>query len=140
MAVRISAEARSVAADAIAALVDGGVLRLYTGTQPAGPDEEPTGTLLAELDLEDPAFAAAVAGAASLDTTPELTTTGLADGDVGWFRVCSAAQAAGEGLGVLDGAVTVSGGGGELTLNTLAVESGVPVTVTAGVVTMPAAP
>lgn len=133
MAVRISTAARNAAADAIAALADGGVLRIYTGTQPAGPDTAPSGDLLAEFTLADPAFAAAVAGAADLDTTPAVTATGLDDGTAGWFRICDAGEA-----GVLDGSVTDTGGGGDLTMNTTTISTGVSVTITAGSITMPA--
>ena len=133
MAVRISTAARNAAADAIAALADGGVLRIYTGTQPAGPDTAPSGDLLAEFTLADPAFAAAVAGAADLDTTPAVTATGLDDGTAGWFRICDADEA-----GVLDGSVTATGDGGDLTMNTTTISTGVSVTITAGSITMPA--
>ncbi|MET8866521.1 hypothetical protein ABZW11_26585 [Nonomuraea sp. NPDC004580] len=138
MTVRISTAARNAAADAIAALTDGGVLRIYSGTQPATPGTAPTGDLLAEFDLSDPAFAAAVSGAANLDTTPAITATGADDGTAGWFRMCDATEAAGTGLGVLDGSVTATGGGGDLTMNTVTISTGVNVTVTAGSITMPA--
>lgn len=142
MATRISTAARSAAADAVAALVNGGsgagVLRIYTGTQPAGPGSSPSGTLLAECILSDPAFAAAVAGSAALDTTPTVTTTAVADGTAGWFRLLDSTEAAGSGLGVLDGAVTTTGGGGELTLATTTITTGLTVTITAGSITAPA--
>jgi hypothetical protein len=142
MAVRISTAARNAAADAIAALANGGtgpgVLRVYTGGQPAGPATAPTGTLLAEFVLSDPAFAAAVAGSAALDTTPSLTDSGLADGVAGWFRMLDSTEAAGAGLGIVDGSITGSGGGGDLTMNTTQINTGVTVTITAGTATMPA--
>ncbi|AQZ67632.1 unnamed protein product [[Actinomadura] parvosata subsp. kistnae] len=142
MAVRISTAARNAAADAIAALANGGtgpgVIRVYTGSQPTGPGSAPTGTLLAEFVLSDPAFAAAVAGSVALDTTPSLTDAGLADGTAGWFRMLDSTEAAGAGLGIVDGSVTGSGGGGDLTMNTPVINTGVTVTITAGTATMPA--
>ncbi|HEX4816697.1 MAG TPA: hypothetical protein VFV66_28480 [Nonomuraea sp.] len=142
MAVRISTPARNAAADAVAALVNGGsgpgVLRVYSGGQPAGPGSAPTGTLLAEFTLSDPAFAAAVAGSVALDTTPALTDVGMANGSAGWFRMLDSTEAAGAGLGVLDGSVTATGGGGDLTMNTTTISVGVTVTITAGTATMPA--
>ncbi|MFI6793662.1 hypothetical protein ACIBG4_40660 [Nonomuraea sp. NPDC050383] len=141
MAVRINTAARNASANAIAALVDGGSgagkLRIYSGSQPATPATAPTGTLLAEFTLSDPAFAAAVAGAVGLDTTPALTVTGLANGAAGWFRLVDSAEAAGTGLGVLDGSVSATGGGGDLTMNTTTISTGVNVTINAGTVTMP---
>lgn len=142
MAVRINTAARNAAANAIAAVVDGGAgagkLRIYTGSQPATPATAPSGTLLAEFTLSDPSFAAASAGAAAIDTTPALTVTGSANGTAGWFRLVDSTEAAGTGLGVLDGSVTATGGGGDLTMNTTTISTGVNVTVTAGTVTMPA--
>lgn len=142
MAVRISTNARNAAANAIAGVVDGGAgpgkLRIYTGTQPATPATAPSGTLLAEFTLSDPSFAAAVAGAAAIDTTPALTVTGANNGTAGWFRMLDSTEAAGIGLGVLDGSVTATGGGGDLTMNSTTISSGVNVTISAGTITMPA--
>lgn len=142
MAVRISTAARNAAADAVAGLVDGGagagVIRIYTGTQPANPATAPSGTLLAEFTLSDPAFAAASSGSAALDVTPALVDQGLAAGTAGWFRVLDSTEAAGTGLGILDGSVTATGGGGDMTLNTVSISIGVDVELTSGSITMPA--
>lgn len=142
MTTRISSAARTAACDAVVDLVDAGsaagVLRIYTGPQPSGPDSTPTGTLLAELDLSDPAFGPAAAGVATLDVTPAVTTTAVADGTAGWFRLLTSTEAAGSGLGVVDGSVTATGGGGQLELATVAITTGVEVEITSGSVTMPA--
>jgi len=142
VATRISTAARSAACDAVVDLVDGGsgagVIRVYSGTQPAGPSTSPSGTLLAEFTLSDPAFGAASSGVATLDVTPALTDTGITDGTAGWFRLLDSTEAAGTGLGVLDGSVTATGGGGQLELNTVAISTGVNVEITSGTVTMPA--
>jgi hypothetical protein len=42
------------------------------------------------------------------------------------------------GDAIMDGTVTVTGGGGDLELNTIAISIGLTVEVTAGTVTMPA--
>jgi hypothetical protein len=142
MAIRINTASRNAAADAVAALVNGGsgagVLRIYTGSQPATPATAPSGTLLAEFTLSDPAFAAASGGSAALDVTPALTDDGLAAGTAGWFRICDSTEAAAAGLGVLDGSVTATGGGGDMTLNTVTISVGVSVEITSGSITMPA--
>lgn len=142
MAIRISTAARNAAADAIAGLVNGGagagVLRIYSGSQPATPATAPSGTLLAEFTLSDPAFAAASGGSAALDVTPALTDTGIAAGTAGYFRIVDSTEAAGTGLGIVDGSVTATGGGGDLTINTTTISIGVDVEVTSGTITMPA--
>lgn len=142
MAIRINTAARNAAADAVTALINGGagagVLRIYTGTQPATPATSPSGTLLAEFTLSDPAFTVASTGVATLDVTPALTDTGIAAGTAGWCRFCDSTEAAGTGLGVIDGSVTATGGGGDLQLNTTTISVGVNVEITSGTVTMPA--
>lgn len=141
MALRINTAARNAACDAVVDLIDGGagpgVIRVYTGTQPATPATAPSGTLLAEFTLSDPAFGAAATGVATLDVTPALTDDGLAAGTAGWFRILDSTEAAGTGLGIIDGAVTATGGGGELELNSTTISIGVTVEITSGTVTMP---
>jgi hypothetical protein len=143
MATRISTAARTAAAGAVAALVDAGsaagVIRIYTGTQPAGPGSAATGTLLASVTLNDPAFGAASAGVATLDVDPALTGTAVADGTAGWFRLLDSTEAGSTGLGIVDGTVTATGGGGQLTLATTTVTTGLQVQITSGAITMPAA-
>jgi hypothetical protein len=142
MPLRINTAARNAACDAIVDLIDGGagagVIRVYSGSQPATPATTPSGTLLAEFTCSDPAFGAASTGVATLDVTPALTDTGIADGTAGYVRFCDSTEAAGTGLGVIDGAVTTTGGGGLLELNTLTISTGANVEVTSGSLTMPA--
>jgi hypothetical protein len=139
MAIRINTAARNAALDAIVALITGpGVLRIYSGSQPATPATSPSGTLLAEFTLSAPAFAAASGGSAALDVSPALTDTGITNGTAGYFRFLTATEAGGTGLGVVDGSVTATGGGGDLELNSTSISTGVDVEVTGGSFTMPA--
>ncbi|MGI5171889.1 hypothetical protein ACQEU3_46860 [Spirillospora sp. CA-253888] len=139
---KINDDARNAAANAIAALIDGGssagMLRIYTGTAPATPGTAPTGTKLVEITLNDPAFATASSGSAALDVTPALTGTGLANGTAGYARLVDSTQAAGSGLGVIDLTVSATGGGGEVQLATLSISTGLTVDLTSGTLTMPA--
>lgn len=137
MALTISTAARNAAAEAVAGLVDAGtgagVLLIYDGTRPAGPDTAITNqTLLAEIELNDPAFGSASNGTATLNVEG-LTTTGLAAGTATWFRFTDS-----DGNGVIDGSVTATGGGGDLTLNTTTISIGLTVEITSGQITMPA--
>jgi len=135
MATRIPTAARNAAANAVVLLADAGpaagTIQIRSGAQPATANDAATGTLLATLTMSDPAFAAAVAGVSTLDTTPVLTTTGVAAGTAGWFRMLDS-----NGLTVMDGAVSTAGA--ELNLNTTTISVGVTVEITAGTVTMPA--
>ncbi|WP_084266074.1 hypothetical protein [Actinomadura macra] len=134
---------RSAIADTVAARVDGGSaaghLRIYSGAAPAGPGTAPTGTLLVDLPLNDPAFAAAVVGVIALDVTPTVSAVAAATGTAGYARLVDSTQAVGSGLGVADLTVsTVSAGTGEIQLATLSIVSGVTVEITSGSITMPA--
>jgi hypothetical protein len=137
VATRIPTASRNAACDAVVDLTDGGsgagTIDVRTGTQPASANDAASGTLLATFTLNDPAFGAASTGVATLDVDPAITTTGLAAGDAGWFRMKDSA-----GATVLDGAATATGGGGQLELSTIAVSIGLTVSITSGTVTMPA--
>jgi len=137
VATRLSTASRNAATNAVTALVDAdvgaGSIQIRTGAQPASADNAATGTLLATLTLADPSFGASAAGVATLDATPVLSTTGVAAGTAGWFRMLD-----NSGDTVLDGSVTVTGGGGEMELNTTTISIGVTVEVTAGTLTTPA--
>lgn len=137
MATRLSNAARSAAADAVTALVNAGagagILRIYTGSQPAGPDTAASGTLLASFTLNEPAYAAAVNGVADLDVTPALSTTGAAAGTAGWFRIV---DGSGGSVGVIDGDVGTSGA--DLNLNTTTISVGLSLSISSGTYTQPA--
>lgn len=136
MTVRISAAARSAAADAIVDLVDGGpaagTIKIYTGGQPAGPGTAPTGTLLGTLTMTDPAFGNAASGVA---TAAAITgdTSADASGTAGWARIADST-----GTAILDMSVTASGGGGDLQLDNVNIVAGGQINVTALTVTLPA--
>jgi cytoskeletal protein RodZ len=145
MTIRLPVASRNAAADAIAARTDAGagsgLVRVYTGSQPASADLAATGTLLAAFTTNDPAFAAAGSGTATLDVTPALSTVGVAAGDAGWFRVVDSTGATvidSTGATVIDGSVSASGGGGDLIMSTITVSVGLTLQLTAGTMTMPA--
>lgn len=135
MAARLSTAARDAAANAIALLPDAGpaagTIQIRTGAQPATANDPATGTLLATFTLADPSFGTAVAGVAALDATPPLSTSGVADGTAGWFRMLDST-----GATVLDGAVGIAGQ--QLNLNTTTIATGVTIEITSGNITMPA--
>jgi hypothetical protein len=129
-------------ADGVAALVNGGSgagkLRIYSGSQPATPATSPSGTLLLEVTLNDPAFGSAASGVATADVDPALSGTGAAAGTAGYFRIVDSTEAAGTGLGIIDGSVTATGGGGECQLSTTTISNGLAVSITSLTITAPA--
>jgi hypothetical protein len=141
MPVRVNDAARNAAVNAIVGQIDAGTatpahIRIYTGSQPATPATAPSGTRLADFALSDPSFGAASGGSAALDVTPALTDTGEAAGDAGWARILTGDEAAGSGLGVIDGTVGLSGA--MINLNTLTISVGVNVEITSGTISLPA--
>lgn len=82
--------AANAACDAMAALANGGYLRIYDGAQPASADTPVSSqTLLAELRFADPAFAAAAAGVAAANPIASDLSAD-ATGVASWFRVFEA--------------------------------------------------
>lgn len=139
MATRLPNASQQAAADAVVDRIDTGTgtaagkLRVYSGAQPADADSSPVGTLLLEVDLANPAYGAAnSSGTASLASTPR-TGTGAAAGTAQSFRVINR-----DGATVFDGAVTATGGGGDLTLDNTNIAVGQTVNITGLSFTQPA--
>ena len=141
MATRVPDATRNAIADAVVDRLDGGaaagIVRIYTGSQPADADSAATGTLLVEIDLNDPAFGAAAAGVATADVSPQPTGVAGAAGTAGWFRALDS-----DGVditdNVIDGSVTATGGGGDMEINNTSIAVGQDVNITAWTVTAPA--
>lgn len=111
--------------DALAALLNNGYLRIYDGTQPANADTAvSTQTLLAELRFNATAFGAGVAGVATANAFTQdasANNTGTAT----WFRALKS-----DGTTVVfDGSVGTATA--NLILNSVAIQSGAEVEVTA---------
>jgi hypothetical protein len=134
MSLTLATAARNAMITALAGLVDGGSgagkIEIRSGTRPATPNDAATGTLLATVTLQDPAFGAASNGAVTLaDPAP---VSAVAAGTATWFRAMDSSNAA-----VFDGRVTATGGGGDLTLATTSISSGLTVDITGGTLTQP---
>lgn len=108
-----------------------GKLEIRSGTRPATANDLASGTLLATVTLIKPAFGTASSGAATL--TDPAAVTGAADGTATWFRGMDSGNVV-----VFDGSVTATGGGGDLTLSTTTISTGLTVDITGGSVTVPA--
>jgi hypothetical protein len=87
---RQSEETVNAKADAVAALLDDGYLRLYDGARPATPDDGvTTQNLLAELRFGNPAFGAAVLGTITA-TAITQDAAANATGTATWYRALKA--------------------------------------------------
>ena len=134
MAWELSTAARNAALAGVTGLIDAGtgpgVIEVRTGTKP-GVGNAATGTLLATITLVDPSFAAPSAGPAALADPGPVGAPGT--GTAGHARVKDS-----PGAVVMDGVVTATGGGGDITLASTAVSAGQTVDVTGGSLLMPA--
>lgn len=114
MATKISTKSRNVAGDSIVNLLDGGItnpngrLEIRTGLPPANPQVAATGTLLATLNLSNPAFGNFANG--SSFANPIANDIDVDEsGEAGWFRLYDR-----DGNAVIDGTITKIGDGGDI--------------------------
>jgi hypothetical protein len=122
-----------VLVDSLDAGAAAGYIEIRSGTRPANPDTAETGTLLATITCEDPAFGAANTTTGAATISHPAPVTGVADGTASWFRAYDSDDAP-----KFDGSVTATGGGGDLTLATVSITTGLSVDVTGGTITVPA--
>lgn len=108
-----------------------GYVQIRSGTRPANPNTAATGTMLAQLTLADPAFAAPVAGVMDLDADPDISGTAAATGTASWARVYDSDNNA-----VFDGDVGTAAT--DWIITSTSVTSGQPVNLTLGSLTRPA--
>lgn len=129
MAMQFSVGARNAMLDAIETeLLTGGapVLKIRTGAQPAACATADSGTVLATCSLPADPFAAATAGAKAKAGTWEDASADAA-GTAAHFRIYKNDQT----TCVLQGSVTVTGGGGDLTVDNVVFAAGQAFTITA---------
>lgn len=137
MTTRLAVLTRTAMVQAVATRVDGGAgpgyLEIRSGSQPATGDTAASGTLLATIPLNDPAFDSITGGVATADITPQPSGTGVAAGTAGWARAYDST-----GASVIDGSVSASGGGGDFIINTTTISIGLTVNLTGWTITQPA--
>jgi hypothetical protein len=131
MTIQLAVSTRNARLDAIE--VDAGAsakLQIYTGSLPASCATAASGTKLAEFALAADWAAAADAGAKSFNNLT-LTTTGLAGGTAGYFRLCKS-----DGTTcIMQGTITATGGGGDMTVDNTSIALNQVVNVTALTIT-----
>lgn len=124
MALQISTGVRNARLDAIETTVGTAPkLQLRTGSPPANCAAASTGTLLAELTLPSDWLAAAASGSKALAGT--WSGTGSAAGDAAHFRIFDSAGTTCH----MQGTVTATGGGGDMTVTNVTIANGQAVAV-----------
>lgn len=131
MALQYSVAVRNAQLDAVETTVSTApLLRIYTGAAPANCAAAASGTLLAEMTLPSDWMAAANSGSKALSGTWQDASAN-ADGTAAHWRLY-------ESTGTTchaQGTVTVTGGGGDLTLDNTSITSTQSVTVTSFTIT-----
>ncbi len=126
MAVQLSVAVRNARLDAIETSIGtSAVLKIRTGAQPASCATADSGTVLATLNLPSDWMAAASAGSkAKSGTWEDLSADNT--GTAAHFRVYASD---GTTCGI-QGSITATGGGGDMTLDNTSIASGQTVTIT----------
>lgn len=126
MAVQLSVAVRNARLDSIETTIGtSAVLKIRSGAQPASCATADSGTVLATLNLPTDWMAAASSGSkAILGTWQDLSAD--ATGTAGHFRIY---DSGGTVCGI-QGSITATGGGGDMTLDNTSIASGQQVTIT----------
>jgi hypothetical protein len=130
MAIQLSISLRNSRLDQIeTTLGTSPKLQIWTGAPPANCAAADTGTLLAELTLPSDWMAAASGGSKALLGT--WTVAGVNTGAAAHFRLKDNAGTTCH----LQGTVTATGGGGDMTVNSTSITTGQTITVTSFTIT-----
>ncbi len=131
MTVALNEALQNRQADSWGSDLDLGFIDLYTGTQPADPNDAPTGTLLVSCVLAADAYAVAAGGNALLNGT--ASGTAVATGTAGYAQQRNAANTR-----WAYGSVTETGLGGDVQLSTVLIVIDKVVAFTTSQITQPA--
>lgn len=126
MALQLSVAVRNARLDAVETQIGiNAVLKIFTGGPPANCAAADSGTLLVNIACGSDYMAAASAGTKAKSTTWQDTAAD-GTGSAGHFRLYASD---GTTCG-LQGTVTATGGGGDMTLDNISIATGQSVTIT----------
>lgn len=132
MAMQLSVAARNAMLDAIETAAGAAAkLQIRSGAQPANCAAAATGTLIAEMTLPSDWMAAASGGTKAL--AGSWTGTASATATAAHYRIVDNAGTTCHE----QGNITATGGGGDMTLDDVTVESGQTITITSKTLTAP---
>lgn len=126
MTIQLSTTVRNARLDAIETTIGtSAILRIRTGAAPANCGTADSGTILAEMTLPSDWMAAASGGSKALSGTWQDASANNA-GTAGHFRIYDSAGT----VCHLQGTVTATGGGGDMTLDNTTMNAGQQVSIT----------
>ena len=127
MTLQYSVTVRNAKLDAVeTAIGTAPVLKIRTGAQPANCAAADTGTVLVTINLASDWMAAASSGAKSMSGLPVTDLSADATGTAGHFRLYASN---GTTCG-LQGSITATGGGGDMTLDNVLIATAQLVSIT----------
>lgn len=131
MALTVTAAVAQSLASALATSVGASAtIKIYSGSKPATPETAATGTLLVTV----PISGSFTASSGSITSADPAAASPAASGTAGYFRLATSG-----GTAILDGTVTATGGGGDMTLGSVTITTGVPVDLGVPTFTVPVA-
>jgi hypothetical protein len=131
MTVQMSTAVRNARLDVIETTIGTSAkVQIFTGSVPANCAAASTGTKLVEWALASDWAGNASGGSKAFSSTP-LAATAVATGVAGYYRVVDSAGTTCH----MQGTVTATGGGGDLTLDNTSINSGQTVNITSWSIT-----
>lgn len=132
MTVQYSEGVRNAMLDAIETAIGvSAVLRIWTGAQPASTSAANSGTELVSYNLASDWAAAAASGSKAFNSTP-VTASAIGTGTAGHYRIYAS-----DGTTCHEqGSITVTGGGGDMTIDNASIATGQTVNITGFTKTM----
>jgi hypothetical protein len=131
MAIQLSIAARNARLDSIETVVGvSAILQIWSGESPANCSAAATGTKLFTSTLASDWAANAANGSKSLNNLP-LSGTAIATGTAGYFRIMETTATTCH----MQGTVTESGLGGDMTIDNADILNGQPVNITGFIIT-----
>lgn len=125
-----AASAQAMGAALATDIGSGSIIEIRSGAKPATPETAAAGTLLVSITVTGSFSSTGGVLTAADPASANPTTSGTA----GHFRLKKSG-----GTAVLDGTVTATGGGGDMTLGSTTITTGVPVDLGVPTITVPVA-
>lgn len=126
-----AATAQAMGAALATNIGSGSIIRIYSGSRPATPE---TAVGAQVLLVSIPVSGSFSSTGGVLTAADPASASPAASGTAAWFRLVTSGSTA-----VLDGTVTATGGGGDLTLGSVSINTGVPVDLGVPTLTVPVA-
>jgi deoxyribose-phosphate aldolase len=125
-----AAAAQSMGSALATAIGASSTIKIYSGSKPATPETAATGTLLVTIAVSG----SFTSSGGVLTAADPAAASPAASGTAGYFRLATSG-----GTAIIDGTVTATGGGGDLTLGSTAINTGVNVDLGVPSITVPVA-